>query len=68
MNLYMAQLLLELVYTVSHVSVSVDKHLPASVRCQKRYVALSLTKRETKEGFQGRKHCVGAKIVTRIDH
>ena len=64
----MAQLLLELVYTVLLVSISVDKHLPASVRCQKRYVMFSLTKRETKEGFQGRKNCERAKIVTTIDH
>ena len=34
-NLKMAQLLLELVYTVLLASICVDKHLPASVRCQK---------------------------------
>ena len=34
-NLKIAQLLLELVYTVLPASICVDKHLPASVRCQK---------------------------------
>ena len=54
------------VHKVLLAHISVNQHLPASVRCQKCYISLrlSLTKQETKEGFQRRKYCVSAEIVS----
>ena len=53
------------VHKVLLAHISVNQHLPASVRFQKCYISLrlSLTKQETKEGFQRRKYCVSAEIV-----